>query len=87
MYASATVVVRKKDEAGNHTDFRQCVDYRPVNQETTLDRYPRPGIDDIFNQMGEAKVFSKLFLRSGYHQMPLREEDRSKTVLWGASMI
>ena len=50
-YASAIVVVRK-DEHGNYTDFRQCGDYRPLNMETTLDRYPLPGIEDIFNQMG-----------------------------------
>lgn len=40
MYASATMVVCKKDEEGNHTDFRECEGYRPLNQETTLDRYP-----------------------------------------------
>ena len=79
MFASATLVVRKKDEDGNYTDFRQCGDYRPLNQETTLDRYPLPGIEDIFNQMGGATIFSKLDLRSGYHQMPLRVEDRIKT--------
>ena len=66
-YASATVVVRKKDEEGNYTDFRQCGDYRPLNQETPLDRYPLPGIEDIFNQMGGGTIFSKLDLRSGYH--------------------
>ena len=52
MYASATVVVRKKDAEGNYTDFRQCGDYRPLNLETTLDRYPLPGIEDIFNAVG-----------------------------------
>ena len=77
-YASATVVVRKKEEQGNYSDFRQCGDYRPLNVETTLDKYPLPGIEDIFNQMGGAKIFSKLDLRSGYHQMPLRVEDRVK---------
>ena len=61
-YASATVVVRKKDEEGNYTDFRQCGDYRPLNMETMLDRYPLPGIEDIFNKMGGATVFSKLDL-------------------------
>ena len=78
-YASATVVVRKKDAEGNYTDFRQCGDYRPLNVETTLDRYPVPSIEDIFNAMGGATIFSKLDLRSGYHQMPLREEDWCKT--------
>ena len=79
LYASATVVVRKKDEFGNYTDFRQCGDYRPLNQETALDRYPLPSIEDIFNQMGGATIFSKLDLRSGYQQMPLRKEDQKKT--------
>ena len=83
-YASATVVVRKKDTDGNYTDFRQCGDYRPLNLETTLDRYPLPGIEDIFNAMGGAIIFSKLDLRSGYHQMPLQAEDRAKTAFWGA---
>ena len=87
LYASATVVVRKKDSEGNYTDFRQCGDYRPLNLETNLDRYPLPGIEDIFNQMGGATIFSKLDLRSGYHQMPLREEDRCKTAFWGANRV
>ena len=83
-YASATVVVRKKDEEGNYTDFRKCGDYRPLNLETTLDRYQLPLIETIFNEMKGAKIFSKLDLRSGYHQMPLRECDRAKTAFWGA---
>ena len=87
LYASATVVVRKKDAEGNYTDFRQCGDYRPLNVETDLDRYPLPGIEDIFNQMGGATIFSKLDLRSGYHQMPLRTEDRCKTAFWGANRV
>ena len=73
------MVVRKKDEMGNYTDFHHCGDSRPLNQETALDRYPLPSIEDIFNQMGGATIFSKQDLRSGYYQMPLREEDRKKT--------
>ena len=80
-HASAAVVVRKKDEEGNYTDFRQCGDNRPLNLETTLDRYPLPGIEEIFSQMGGGTIFSKLDLRSGYHQMPLREEDRCTPLL------
>ena len=44
-YASPTVVVKKKDEAGEYTDYRQCGDYRPINSHTPLDRYPLPRID------------------------------------------
>ena len=81
------MVVRKKDLDGNYTNFRQCGDYRPLNVDTPLDRYPLPGIEDIFNQMGGATIFSKLDLRSGYHQMPVRVEDRCKTAFWGANRI
>ena len=78
-YAFATVVVRKKDLEGYYTDFRQCGDSRLLNMETTLDRYPLPGIEDVFDEMGRATNFSKLDQRSGYHQMPVRVEDRCKT--------
>ena len=43
----------------------------PLNLETTLDRYPLPGIEDIFNAVGGAVIFSKLDLKCGYHQIPL----------------
>ena len=78
------MVVRKKDSEGNYTDFRQCGDYRPLNAETNVDRYPLPG---IFNAIEGATIFSKLDLRSGYHQMPLRPGDRAKTAFWGANRI
>ena len=61
--------------------------YRPLNLETTLDRYPLPGIEDIFRQMGGATIFSKLDLRSGSHKMPVRVQDRCKTAFWGAHKI
>ena len=86
-YASATVVVRKKDENGEYTDLRKCGDYRPLNLETDLDRYQLPLIESIFNDMKGAQIFSKLDLRSGYHQMALLEADRAKTAFWGAQRI
>ena len=49
MYASAIVIVREKDAEGNYKDLRQCHDSRPLNLETTLDRYLLPRIEDIFN--------------------------------------
>ena len=84
-YASATVVVRKKDEDGQYTDFRQCGDHRPLNNHTTLDRYPLPKIEYIFVEMQDAKIFNKMDLRQGYHLTPIREEDKSKTTCWGAN--
>ena len=81
-YTSATVVARKKDEAGDYTCYRQCGDFRPINSHTPLDRYPLPRIDDIFGDMKDAKVFNKLDLREGYHQIPLAEKDKAKTAIW-----
>ena len=78
------MVVKKKDDEGNYTDFRKCGDYRPINALTPLDTYALPFIEDIFDDMKGAKIFSKLDLRSGYHQMPLLEKDRAKTTFRGA---
>ena len=59
-YASATVVVRKKDENGEYTDFRKCGDYRPINLETDLDRYQLPLIESIFNDIKAHKFLVNL---------------------------
>ena len=83
-YASARVAVRKKDEEENYTDFRQCGDYRPLNKHTIQDKYPLPNIDDIFTDMVDAKIFIKLDLEQGYHEIPVKEEDKAKTAFWGA---
>ena len=50
MYASTTVLVRKKDKVGSSTDFHQCSDYCEVNQVTTLDKYPILRIEDNLYQ-------------------------------------
>ncbi|WVZ84983.1 hypothetical protein U9M48_031948 [Paspalum notatum var. saurae] len=67
--------VEKKDQGGK----RLCVDYRPLNAVTVKNKYPLPHIDILFDQLGEATVFSKIDLRSGYHQIKVREEDIPKT--------
>ena len=59
--------------------FRMCVDYRPLNAVTIKNKYPLPRIDTLFDQLAGAKVFSKIDLRSGYHQIKIRPQDIPKT--------
>ena len=66
--------VQKKDGSQG-----MCVDYRSLNDVTVKNKYPLPRIEDLFNQMRGARVFSKIDLRSGYHQMKIRPSDIPKT--------
>ncbi|GJX44828.1 putative reverse transcriptase domain-containing protein [Tanacetum coccineum] len=59
--------------------FWMCIDYRELNKLTVKNRYPLPRIDDLFDQLQGSRVYSKIDLRSGYHQLRVREEDISKT--------
>ncbi|CAI7787943.1 unnamed protein product [Closterium sp. NIES-54] len=73
-YASPVLFVRKKGGS-----LRMCVDYRGLNKITVKNRYPLPRIDELFEKVGEARYFSKLDLRSGYHQVRIQSEDIPKT--------
>jgi hypothetical protein len=66
--------VNKKDQT-----LRLCVDYRPLNVVTVKNKYTLPRIDILFDQLAGARVFSKVDLRSGYHQIKIRPEDVPKT--------
>jgi hypothetical protein len=64
----------KKDKS-----MRMCVDYHSLNEVTIKNKYPLPRIDDLFDQLKGSKYFSKVDLRSGYHQLKIRESDIPKT--------
>jgi hypothetical protein len=66
--------VKKKNQS-----LTLCVDYQPLNVITVKNKYPLPHIDILFDQLAGAKVFSKVNLRSGYHQIKILPEDIPKT--------
>jgi hypothetical protein len=73
-WGAPVLFVKKKDES-----MRLCIDYRELNKVTVKNRYPLPRIDDLFDQLHSSQVFSKIDLRSGYHQLKIKEEDIQKT--------
>jgi hypothetical protein len=56
-----------------------CIDYRTLNSMTIKNKYPLPRIEDLLDRLRKAKFFSKIDLRSGYHEMKIREQDIPKT--------
>jgi hypothetical protein len=73
-WGAPVLFVKKKDGS-----MRLCVDYRQLNRVTIKNKYPLPRIDDLFDQLQGASVFSKIDLRSGYHQLRIKEDDVPKT--------
>nr|ABA94769.1 retrotransposon protein, putative, Ty3-gypsy subclass [Oryza sativa Japonica Group] len=73
-WGAPVLLVKKKDGSE-----RMVIDYRALNEVTIKNKYPLPRIDDLFDQLKGARVFSKIDLRSGYHQLKIRSEDIPKT--------
>ncbi|GJR60043.1 putative nucleotidyltransferase, ribonuclease H [Tanacetum coccineum] len=73
-WGAPVLFVKKKDGS-----FRMCIDYQELNKLTIKNRYPLPRIDDLFDQLQGSSVYSKIDLRSGYHQLRVRDEDIPKT--------
>ncbi|GJU03467.1 putative nucleotidyltransferase, ribonuclease H [Tanacetum coccineum] len=69
-WGAPVLFVKKKDKS-----FRMCIDYRELNKLTVKNRYPLPRIDDLFDKLQGLSVYSKIDLRSGFHQLGFKEED------------
>lgn len=78
-YNSPIWVVPKKADASGKQKYRMVIDYRKLNDVTIPDKYPIPNINDVLPQLSKSKLFSVIDLKSGFHQIPLREQDMQKT--------
>jgi hypothetical protein len=75
-WGEPVLFVKKKDGT-----LRLCIDFRKMNKYTIKNKYPLPIIDDLFDQLRGEKIFSKIDLRLGYHQVRIKEEDIHKTTI------
>jgi hypothetical protein len=73
LWGAQVLFVKKKDGT-----LRLCIDYKQLNKVTIKNKYPLPRIDDLFDQLGGAPIFSKIDLRSGYHEVQIKGEDIHK---------
>jgi translation elongation factor EF-4 len=76
LWGALVLFVKKKN-----VSIRLCMDYSELNRVAIKNKYPLPRIDDLFDQLKGALVFSKTYLLSGYHQLKVREEDIPKTAI------
>ena len=73
-WGAPVLFAKKKDKT-----LRMCIDYGQLNRVTIKNRYPLPRIDELFDQLRGARVYSKIDLRTGYHHLRVRETDIPKT--------
>eukprot|EP00873_Tetraselmis_striata_P020841 jgi/Tetstr1/441105/TSEL_029373.t1 len=83
-YSIPVVCPPKKDDDGNWTGIRVCLDARPLNSVTESWAYCMPKTDELLSKVAGARMYSGFDAKSAFHQLPIAEEDRHKTAFWGS---
>lgn len=78
-FNAPAMMVKKKDEHGGNTDLRMVVDYKKLNEATIMEDFPIPLIDEILDDLGKSKIFSKMDIVNAFHQVELHPDDRHYT--------
>jgi hypothetical protein len=86
-FTTTIVMPTKKDSAGLWIEKRMCRDYRPLNLVTPQDRYPKPILEKLFDNIGDSNIFTIMDLRQGFNQIMLVAKDRKKTTFRGSNKL
>jgi len=80
-------MLAKKDLTGLWTEKRMCGDYRPLNLVTPQDKCPMPILEELFDNIGDSKIFTIVDLRQGFNQIMLTTKDHKKTTFHGSNKL
>ncbi len=86
-FSATTVMLANKDSAGVWTKKRMCGDYRPLNLVTPQDRYPMPILKELFDNIGNSKIFTIVDMRQGFNQIVFVMKDHNKTTFHGSKKL
>ena len=86
-YASCPVIAAKKNPSGEWVDKRACIDYRRKNLKTVPDPYRTKLPEELFQEVGKCRYFTRLDMRAGFHQIVVEPDSRDKTAFWWGTKL